>query len=127
LAEQLQDPSAYQYDTRKSLDEAAAVTELLNWVAPGQTYPAKATPLELPYRLGDTCLDTPPLVGLMMVVLDREGAVVRGPEMISSTGYAVLDEQALAQVQAGVYTFPSDETSKAYSVDVIVQYPATCL
>lgn len=127
LAERLHDPSAYQYDgSRKNLDEAVAPMELMNWVVPGQVLPSKLSPLELPYQLGDTCLDTPPMRGLMVVVLNAEGTFLRGPEMISSTGYAVLDEQALAQVQDDDYSWPQEDAAKAYSIDVAVQYPAVC-
>lgn len=126
LAEQLQDPNAYQYDGRKSLDQVTATMESMNWVAEGQTLPSKVEPMELPYQLAEHCLDPAPELGLLMVVLDAEGNFLRGPEVISSTGYAVLDQQAVIWLQEGNYTLPERDAPKAYSIEVKVQYPEDC-
>jgi hypothetical protein len=126
LAEQLQDPSAYQYDGRKSLDQLTATTESMSWAVEGQALPSKVDPMELPYQLAAHCLDTPPAMGLLMVVVDAEGNFLRGPEVISSTGYRVLDEQAVEQVKNGDYALPDRTAPKAYSVEVKVQYPESC-
>jgi hypothetical protein len=126
LAEQLQDPSAYQYDGRKSLDQLTATTESMSWAVEGQALPSKVDPMELPYQLATHCLDTPPTMGLLMVVVDAEGNFLRGPEVISSTGYRVLDEQAVEQVKNGDYALPDRTAPRAYSVEVKVQYPESC-
>lgn len=126
LAEQLQDPTAYQYDGRKSLNQVAAATESMNWAVAGQTLPSKVDPMELPYQLANHCLDNAPVLGLLMVVVDAEGNFLRGPEVISSTGYRVLDEQAVEQVKQGDYVLPDRDAPKAYSVEVKVQYPESC-
>ncbi|MEM6837986.1 MAG: hypothetical protein AAF609_14160 [Cyanobacteria bacterium P01_C01_bin.120] len=125
LADRLQDIAAYQYDGKKNLgNDAIGVAQ--QWAVSGQIYPAKAKLLELPYQLGTTCLNTPPLRGTLMVVVDAGGNFERGPEVISSTGYDILDEQAAAMVLAREYMLPEANESKAYSVDIAVQYPNEC-
>jgi hypothetical protein len=127
LAEQLQDPTAYDYDGRKSLGLLAASQALQNWKGEGQSLPAKLAPMELPYQLGDHCLDTAPTLGLLVVLVAPDGTFLKGPEVISSTGYTVLDDQAKALVEAGDYSLPQDDNVKAYSVEINVLYPETCL
>lgn len=126
LEEQLQDLNAYQYDGRKSLGFLEANTELLQWGVGDQTLPSKVEPLEVPYRLADQCLDTAPELGLLVVVLNPDGTIARGPEVISSTGYGVLDEQAKAIVTEQAYPFPERDQTRAYSVEVKVIYPDSC-
>ncbi|NEQ44907.1 MAG: hypothetical protein F6K00_15610 [Leptolyngbya sp. SIOISBB] len=125
LEERLQDVAAYQHDGTKNLG-SGVITEVANWAVAGQTYPAKADTLELPYELGDTCLDNAPLRGTLMVVVDEVGNFMRGPEVISSTGYDVLDDYAEDFVRTGKYRLPDDGGPKAYSVDIEVLYPDTC-
>lgn len=125
LAERLQDVTAYTHDGSKNLGNGA-ITVAQGWAAEGQTYPDKAEPMELPYELGTACLDNPPLRGTLMVVLDASGAFIRGPEVISSTGYDILDEQAVERVRSLTYTLPDRDETKAYSVDIVVLYPDSC-
>lgn len=122
----LQDATAYQYDGRKSLGQAEVAMISLGWVAEGQTLPSKVDPIELPYQLGEQCLDVPPAMGLMMAVLNVDGSFQRGPEIVSSTGYAVLDQQAKALVESGEYGFPKRDEARAYSIEVKVLYPSNC-
>ncbi len=89
--------------------------------------PSIADPLSLPYELGATCLDEPPLRGTLMVVVDEVGNFRRGPTVVSSTGYAILDEQAEAFVRTGQYRLPEGNEPKAYAVNIEVAYPAACL
>jgi len=124
--EPLQDPGEYQYDGTKNLGDAT-ITISQSWAVEGQVLPEKVATLELPYELETTCLDEPPLRGTLMVVTDEVGNFVRGPEVISSTGYAILDEQAEEFVSEGQYRLPEDFEAKAYSVDIEVLYPQACL
>ena len=125
LQERLQDVGAYQHDGTKNLG-VGVITEGATWAVAGQTYPSKADTLELPYELGDTCLDNAPLRGTLMVVVDEVGNFMRGPEVISSTGYDVLDDYAEDFVRTGKYRLPEEGGPKAYSVDIEVLYPDTC-
>lgn len=126
LAEQLRNPAAYQYDGNKSLGFLEVTQTLQNWVPDGQPLPSKVDPLELPYQLAEACLDNAPTLGLLVVVMAPDDTFLKGPEVISSTGYAILDEQAKAMVEAGEYTFPERDQPKAYSVEVEVIYPDAC-
>jgi len=126
LAEQLRDPAAYQYDGNKSLGFLEVTQTLQNWVPDGQPLPSKVDTLELPYQLAEACLDNAPTLGLLVVVMAPDDTFLKGPEVISSTGYSVLDEQAKAMVEAGEYTFPERDQPKAYSVEVEVIYPDAC-
>jgi len=121
LDEQLQDATAYQYDGRKALKQTEAYQASTNWVAGGQILPENIAPLELPYQLGEQCLDPPPESGLLAAVLDAEGNFVRGPEVIDSTGYALLDEQAIAIVQADGHVFPDRSEVRGYVTEIVVQ------
>ncbi len=126
LQERLRDLNEYQHDPNKNLG-SGAITAIQSWAVPGQVYPSKADTLELPYSLGEACLPAPPLRGTLMVVTDEVGNFVRGPEVISSTGYDILDEQAEEFVTKGDYRLPEDFEAKAYSVDIEVLYPDDCL
>ncbi|MEM6519921.1 MAG: hypothetical protein AAF722_11405, partial [Cyanobacteria bacterium P01_C01_bin.70] len=98
LEERLQDVTAYQYDGRKTLKESDAYLESSKWVVNGQVLPENVDPLVLPYALDNHCLDRSPEVGLLAVVLDASGNFMRGPEIVDSTGYEVLDELAKAMI-----------------------------
>lgn len=126
LAQQLQNPAAYQFDGRKSLGFLEVTQALQGWVAEGQPLPSKVDPLEVPYQLADECLDPAPQLGLLAVIMAPDGTFLQGPEVISSTGYALLDDHAKAMVEAGEYTFPDRDQAKAYSVEIKVLYPADC-
>ncbi len=126
LAERLGDVGAYQYNGQKGLDFIQAQAAQDGWATPGQTLPSKADPLEVPYQLGAECLDTAPVPGLLMAVVNPDQTFVRGPEVVGSTGYAVLDEQAIAMIDTGEYTFPSEDEPWAYNVEIKVLYPDHC-
>jgi hypothetical protein len=129
--ERLQDPGEYQYDSAQhfDLDEnpGQAFSLYADWTVAGQTVPSLADPLQLPYELGATCLDEPPLRGTLMVIVDEVGNFRKGPEVVSSTGYAILDEQAENFVRTGEYRLPEGSEPKAYAVNIEVLYPAECL
>ncbi|MEM7647894.1 MAG: hypothetical protein AAF283_01860 [Cyanobacteria bacterium P01_A01_bin.70] len=125
LAERLGDVGAYQYNGQKGLDLLQSVALQDGWEMPGQGAPSKADPLELPYQLAQ-CLNTPPVVGLLLVVVDVDNTFSRGPEVVGSTGYAVLDEQAISMVETGVYSFPDRAEPWAYNVQIEVLYPDHC-
>ena len=96
LAERLGDVGAYQYNGQKGLDLLESLSAQEGWATPGQTLPSKADPLELLYQLGAECLNTAPVSGLLMAVVNPDQTFARGPEVVGSTGYAILDEQAIA-------------------------------
>ncbi|MEM1280385.1 MAG: hypothetical protein AAGG53_10295, partial [Cyanobacteria bacterium P01_H01_bin.152] len=125
LQERLQDVTAYEHDGTKNLgDDAFIIAQA--WAVAGQPFPAKADVMQLPYELGETCLNNPPLRGTLMIVVDATGHFMRGPEVISSTGYSILDEQAKAMMQSREYTLSNPDEPRAYSVDIEVLYPHTC-
>ena len=126
LAERLGDVGAYQYNGQKGLDFIQAQAAQDGWATPGQTLPSKADSLEVPYQLGAECLDTAPVPGLLMAVVNPDQTFARGPEVVGSTGYAVLDEQAIAMINTGEYTFPSEDEPWAYNVEIKVLYPDHC-
>ena len=126
LAERLGDVGAYQYNGQKGLDLLESLSAQEGWATPGQTLPSKADPLELPYQLDAQCLNTAPVLGLLMAVVNPDQTFGRGPEVVGSTGYAVLDEQAIALVETGEYTFPERAEPWAYNVQIEVLYPDHC-
>jgi hypothetical protein len=102
-------------------------TKLLGWATTtGQTLPSKVEPLAVPYPLDQHCLAQPPVPGVLVVVMAADDTILQGPEVVSSTGYAVLDEKAKEDVRAGKITFPDRDQAKAYSMEITVQYPIDC-
>jgi hypothetical protein len=126
LDQQLQDPVAYQYDGSGILPVGEQSTKLLTWTTPGQLLPSKADPLIVPYSLGDRCLDPSPVDGVLVVIVDKDQTLLRGPEVLSSTGYLLLDEKAKEMVISQGYTFPAEEKAVAYSLTIQVSYLETC-
>ncbi|MGD1939744.1 MAG: hypothetical protein ACFB0G_00380 [Leptolyngbyaceae cyanobacterium] len=126
LATRLGDVGAYQYNGQKGLDLLQSLSAQDGWATPGQTLPSKAEPLELPYQLGAQCLNTAPVSGLLMAVVNPDQTFARGPEVVGSTGYAILDEQAVAMVETGEYIFPDEDEPWAYNVEIKVLYPGSC-
>lgn len=130
LAERLQDPAAYAYNNRTKSAEVGT-QDFIDWYSglssevygtspmPGSK---SIEPLRIQYPL-NACLATPPELGRLGVVVDAAGAVVPQPEVLASTGYDVLDEQALAAVTH--YTFPPTGMVTAYGLPVQVEYDAT--
>ena len=127
LTEQLQDPAAYQYDGRKSLGFIEATQALQDWAPEGQPLPSRTDVMEIPYQLNDQCLTPAPSPGLLVVVAASDGTFLDGPNVLSSTGYSLLDEQAKAIVETGEYPLPDRDQAKAYAVEFRVLYPATCI
>ncbi|MDB9528049.1 hypothetical protein PN498_18790 [Oscillatoria sp. CS-180] len=127
LEEQLQDLTAYDYNESGILKEGEVGTQLLGWTVPGQILPSKADSLEVPYLLVEQCLDIAPEPGVLVAVVNQDGSFQRGPEILTSTGYAILDDQAKAIAESGEYHFPERTETQAYSVPVEVLYPASCL
>lgn len=133
LAERLQDPAAYAYNNRTRSAEAGT-QDFIDWYsrlssdvygAPPMPGSKSIEPLRIQYPL-NTCLATPPELGRLGVVVDAAGAVVPHPEILASTGYDVLDEQALAAVTH--YTFPTTGMVTAYGLPIQVEYDAaTCV
>lgn len=77
--------------------------------------------LELPYRL-DECLSEAPDLANIGIALDPTGNPIGTPEMLTSTGYDVLDRKALEAVWS--YPFPDREVATAYTIQVQVRYEA---
>ncbi|HEY9888930.1 MAG TPA: hypothetical protein V6D02_11050 [Candidatus Obscuribacterales bacterium] len=127
LEEQLRDRAAYQYEGGKVLSEGESLGKLNEWLIANAVFPSKLDdPLAVPYGLAETCLDARPSEGIMIVMLAADDSLVQPPEIISSTGYSVLDDQAQAMIAAGEYPFPPRTAIAAYSLVVQVQYPETC-
>ena len=127
LQERLQDLGEYQYDSAQHFDD---LNQDLLAIYQDWSNEAEMSridePLQLSYELSETCLDNPPLRGLLMVVVDEVGNFRRGPEVVNSTGYALLDEQAENFVRTGEYRLPEGSEPKAYAVNIEVLYPAEC-
>ncbi len=67
------------------------------------------------------CLDQPPHDAEVGILFDSQGKVARTPEIIRSTGYAALNNEILAEI-AAYDNFPTDRKSKAYTLNVKVDY-----
>jgi len=131
LDDRLQDRAEYRFDGTGVLgglgEKAGKMGEwqaAINATAPDGITPQMVDdPIAVPYLL-DTCLDTPPEVGFLALVMDPAGAIAAGPDMLGSTGYAVLDEKAKAL--ATEYPFPNREAITAYYLEVEVLYDEAC-
>ncbi|MEO1093930.1 MAG: hypothetical protein AAFX01_03400 [Cyanobacteria bacterium J06638_28] len=125
LDEKLSDRSEYIFSSFGIVKPGAIGPELINWVAPGQTFPEKVDPLEVPYRLTGECLSSAPVSGTLSIILEPDNTPQKGPKILSSTGYPLLDEKALELVAA--HPFPDRTEAKGYSLEVrVVGYPAHC-
>ncbi len=124
LDEKLRDRVEYIFSVIGIRGEGDVSSELWSsWKAEGQVFPEKVDPLEVPYLL-DGCLDQAPRSGSLALILDADGTPLKGPKMLSSTGYPLLDEKALELVKT--HTFPDRTQAKGYSLEVQVQYPDDC-
>ncbi len=126
LEVRLQDFAAYTYDGSKVLKAGDMAISLQDWTGEGQFFPTKVDPLVIPYVLGDICLETPPTSGVLAVILAVDGTPQRGPVIISSTGYPILDEKAQAMILAKAHPFPDRVHPTGYSLEIRVDYPARC-
>jgi hypothetical protein len=126
LEDRLQDSTAYQFDDQQILDVGSVGTKLLSWATPDQPLPSKVDPMTVPYLLTDQCLEPPPVAGVLVVVMDADDTILQGPEVISSTGYTVLDDKAKEDVRTGKVVFPDRQQAKAYTLEIRVPYPADC-
>ncbi|ASC72244.1 hypothetical protein XM38_031990 [Halomicronema hongdechloris C2206] len=73
----------------------------------------------------DHCLDTPPATAYVGVVLDSQGNLQSDLAILSSSGYAILDEAARATIQQHDFSPPAELT--AYSIEVEIEnYPDDC-
>ncbi|MBE7385324.1 MAG: hypothetical protein F6J95_028485 [Leptolyngbya sp. SIO1E4] len=126
LDERLGDLEEYTFNGSKILGDGVMGTELLKWVAPGQVLPDKVDPIEVPYLLGDRCLDPAPISGVIVLVVEPDDSIREGPEILSSTGYEILDEKAKEMIETNQYEFPDRDQAKAYSLELKVLYPDSC-
>lgn len=107
LDDRLRDPAQYQFNRQaKSLvaDEVAFHTSVVpTWLeAEGQglgdsdmpVLGSKLAPLQVPYPIA-ACLTPAPAEGLVGVIVNASGQLVKEPVLLDSTGYTVLDEKAL--------------------------------
>ncbi|MBW4481110.1 MAG: energy transducer TonB [Tildeniella torsiva UHER 1998/13D] len=107
LDDRLRDPAQYQFNQQaKSLvaDEVAFHTSVVpGWLeTEGQglsdtdipVLGTKLAPLQVPYAI-TACLTPAPAEGLVGVIVDASGQLVKEPVLLDSTGYTVLDEKAL--------------------------------
>lgn len=87
-------------------------------------------PLMLSYSL-EVCLNPPPAPGRLEVIVDANGALVRSPRLLASTGYDRLDREALEQ--ASQTPFSQLQTNRlaqprVYWLALEVQYnPQSCI
>ncbi len=86
-------------------------------------------PLMLSYSL-EVCLNPPPAPGRLEVIVEANGALVRSPRLLASTGYDRLDATALEQAgQTAFSQLQSDRVAhpRVYWLAVEVPYdPQTC-
>lgn len=107
LDDRLRDPAQYQFNQQaKSLvtNEVAFHTSVVpTWLeTEGQglsdtdipVLGSKLAPLQVPYPIA-ACLTPAPAEGLMGVIVNASGQLVKEPVLLDSTGYTVLDEKAL--------------------------------
>lgn len=81
-----------------------------------------AKTLSLPHT-ANVCLAEPPKVATLGVVVDETGEVVGDPDLLSGTGYAVLNDQAIELAKEYEFS-PPDNTMEAYVFRVAVDYDA---
>ena len=138
LDERLQDVLQYSYNPSivKSVD-TVVVTDVTSRLATEyedlgivyQLSPTSLDPLHIAYPLA-TCLPEPPNQGYLSLVVTPNGNLERPPEWISSTGYEVLDEKAIADLKNYPLPTPAPEVPDAltgFGLTVIVDYdPNTC-
>lgn len=107
LDDRLRDPAQYQFNQQaKSLvaNEVAFHTSVVpDWLeTEGQglgdsdkpVLGHKLAPLQVPYPIA-ACLTPAPAEGLVGVIVNASGQLVKEPVLLDSTGYTVLDEKAL--------------------------------
>ncbi|MEA5447932.1 hypothetical protein VB780_05085 [Leptolyngbya sp. CCNP1308] len=107
LEDRLRDPAQYEFNQQaKSLvaNEVAFHTSVVpTWLeTEGQglsdtevpVLGTKLAPLQVPYPIA-TCLTPAPAEGLVGVIVNASGQLVKEPVLLDSTGYTVLDEKAL--------------------------------
>lgn len=107
LDDRLRDPGQYQFNQQaKSLvaDEFAFHTAVVpGWLeAEGQglgdsevpVLGTKLAPIQVTYPIS-ACLTPAPAEGLVGVIVNGAGQLVKDPVLLDSTGYTVLDEKAL--------------------------------
>lgn len=69
------------------------------------------------------CLAEPPKVATLGVVIDESGEIVGDPDLLSGTGYALLNDQAIELAKDYEFS-PPGHTMKAYVFRVAVEYDA---
>ena len=124
------DYGRYQYNHQtKSIDDAngafSGVASALQLEYPSDRWPQikkeYAVTLPIDYLL-DTCLPQPPGTARLVAVVDPNGHLDRPPEWVASTGYDLLDQEALEAINQ--YQFPAPPTLAIYGVTVTVNYDA---
>ncbi len=137
LDARLGDPAEYQFnDQVKSLiaDQVSLFTGALpDWLeAEGRGLSedeapimgTKLAPLRVAYPL-TTCLVPPPAEGLVGVIVNSAGQLVKAPVLLDSTGYSVLDDKALDMAAQRIFepsASPSPANPHAHWLPVQVQY-----
>lgn len=129
LQERLLDPTAYAFKPPTG-SEATGAAEFVDWYLALLSQPdgadissgnADLEPLRVQYPL-NTCLTPAPVEGRLGVIANPDGTVNRLPEVLSTTGYSILDEQAMATITH--YRFPTATGLTAYGLPVVVEYDA---
>lgn len=130
LDDRLKDVGAYRHESAGILGAIEKVGSLGEHVASIQNILGStaiplddADPIQIPYALED-CLDVAPADGYIILAIDSDGEVVAPARFISSTGYSILDEKAIAQV--ATHPFPDREETTIYHFNAEVQYPEQC-
>jgi hypothetical protein len=123
LEEKLADIAYYQWDGMDSdAREKAGRDRSFEYFNQG-IIPTKLNneeALKLPYLLGE-CLNQPPSKGSLLIQVSADGEV-EIKDVLVSTGYEVLDEQAKEEILAGQYAFQSGDQVAYYALDVEIEY-----
>lgn len=145
LDDRLRDPAEYQFNEQAKSVTANPVSLFTNtlssWLeaeiqglsendAPVLDANTKLAPLQVPYAI-NTCLMPAPAEGLVGVIVNTTGQLVKAPVLLDSTGYSVLDEKALEMASQRTFEPLADTSSpappRAQWLPVQVQYdPANC-
>ncbi len=128
LQERLADPKSYLYN-QTGTTEADGFGEIASWFEvlvkygdPEKIYQSVEEPIELDYLLGE-CLVSPPVAASVGVIVDANEDIidtssenVGNPRLLRSTGYNILNVQAIESVKE--YDFPDESEIQAYVLKV---------
>ncbi|NER83252.1 MAG: hypothetical protein F6K42_27610 [Leptolyngbya sp. SIO1D8] len=123
---------AYAYDTTNT-DEENLEERLETWLEANETLTASSSitipepvtlpPIEYGQRI---CLPTPPHEGLIGALISSEGEILAEPEVLKSTGYLFINQQATEFINT--LNFSSVDSLTAYQFEIVIDYdPEICV